>query len=271
MLRPPVDLARPIAVKPIPPLRDALWQPKADGWRVACFITEDGATIQTRSGRLVTDQFPELAAPLAALPAGTVLDGEAVAWRPDGDGEPALDFLSLARTPARRRVLGVSVQLLAFDLLCQDGEDVRGLPLSERWPRLLTVLDGAPAAVQSIVSTTDRAEAEEWAAALAARGFEGVVAKKLSAPYGQPRAWMKQRFADTTDGMVVEVVGGSALRLRLDDGREVTTEPLTRTQARDLAEYMATRPDDAGPLRVEVRIVVGRHGGVRYVRVRAAD
>lgn len=258
---------RPVAVKVFPQVRDMLWQPKVDGWRCACFVTSDGIQLQARSGRIITGRFPELAS-LASLPAGTVLDGEAVAWRPDAAGEQVLDFLSLARTPARRRMLGVTVQFLAFDLLAVDGRDVRGLPLSERWPRLLAVLDDAPPQVQPIVSTEDREQAEEWARALVPRGFEGLVAKRLSAPYGQPRSWFKRRHADTTEATVVGVEGLSALHVRLDDGREVATQPLTTSQARELAEFLADRPEQDVPLRVEVRVAAGRHGVVTYVRAR---
>lgn len=259
---------RPVPVKTIPRLRRALWQPKVDGWRTAVFIMGDGVQLQARSGRLVTPQFPELTEPLAQLPHGTVLDGELVAWRPDETGEQLLDFLALARAPLRRRMLGVTIQVLAFDVLCDRGEDVRGLPLSERWPRLLALLEDAPPQVQAITSTEDRAQAEEWAAALVVRGFEGLVAKKLDMPYGEPRSWFKQRYADTADGTVVGVVGGTALRVRLDEGREVTTQPLSRPQAIDLAEFMATRPEDAAPLRIEVRVAAGRHGAVSFVRAR---
>jgi hypothetical protein len=80
--------------------------------------------------------------------------------------------------------------------------------------------------------------------------------------------WWKQRYSDTIDGTVVDVIGASALRLRLDDGRDVTTRPLQQAQIRQLAAVLADRPDDLGPLRVEVRIGVGRHGQVEYVRVR---
>ena len=268
MLSPPVELMRPVAVRTMPRLANALWQPKVDGWRAACFIGADGVQIQARSGRIITDRFPELGPALAGLPSGCVLDGEMVAWRPDESGELTLDFLSLARTPARRRMLGVSMQFLAFDLLCDDGQDVRSLPLSDRWPRLLAVLDGAPPLVQPIVSTHDREQAEEWAAALVPRGFEGLVAKRWSSPYGEPRSWFKRRYADTVDGTVVDVVDGHALRVRLGGGRQVVTEPLSRVQARELAEVMAERTDADAPLTVEVRVGAGRHGTVAFVRAR---
>jgi ATP-dependent DNA ligase len=271
MLKPPVELMRLEAVTRIPALRSALWQPKVDGWRCAVFVDEAGVQIQARSGRIVTAQFPELVRDLAALPAGTVVDGELVAWRVDDQGEQVLDFAALARTPARRRMLGVTLQLVGFDLLCRDGADVRGLPLAERWPQLHDVLDGAPPTLQPIVSTEDRAEGETWAEALIPRGFEGIVGKRLGSTYGQPRAWFKQRYADTIDAEVVGIAGVSALRVRLDTGRVVTTQPLAPRQVHQLADELTERLEEAGPLRVEVRAGVGRHGTVTFVRVRPPE
>jgi hypothetical protein len=56
--------------------------------------------------------------------------------------------------------------------------------------------------------------------------------------------------------------------VRLDDGRDVVTQPLQQAQIRQLAAVLADRPEDRGPLRVEVRIGAGRHGQAEYVRVR---
>ena len=272
MLSPPIDLLRPIAVTRIPMARDVIFQPKVDGWRACVFVSAGQVKIQARSGRLITASFPELVAALGALSEGSVIDGEVVCWVSDGQEEPRLDFTALSRTPASRRTIQGVVQFLGFDLLCDRGTDIRGLPLSERWPRLLATLNGAPGRVQPIASTTDRAEAELWAQALVPLGFEGLVAKRLSGAYTQrPSTWWKQRYRDTVDGTVVDVVGLSALRLRLDDGREVTTRPLRPAQVHQLADVLAEHGETGNPVRVEVQIGTGRHGQVDFVRVRADE
>lgn len=275
VLHPPVILMDPTAVRVIPAIRHALWQPKIDGWRGAVFRDADGVQIQSRSGKLLTQQFPELVAPLLKLPVGTLVDGEVVCWAIDEEGEEVLDFTALRRTPAHRRRLNISVQYYGFDLLCQGGEDIRLLPLSQRWPRLLDLLAGlgeqAPQ-IQPVPATQDRAQGEQWAAALTHRGFEGLVVKRLSSVYRQaPDSWWKQRYADTMDATVVDVVGTSVLRLRLEDGREVDTLPLKVAQMRQVADVVADRASGSGPLRVEVRVGVGRHGTVKFVRARGEE
>lgn len=243
----------------------ALYQVKVDGWRVLAFIREDGVHLQARSGRDVTARFPEVIAALSALPSGTVLDGEVVAVR---DGK--FDFHQLARNSVQRRRDGASVSYVAFDLLCDGGRDVRDQPLADRWPRLLEVLGGALPQVQPVMSTTDRAEAEGWITALAPIGVEGALGKALSAPYtaGLGHGWVKVRTADTVDAEILDTAGPAALRVRLEDGREVTTEPLGPDAVHQVAEALADAP---GPVRIEVRAGHGRHGVTRFVRVRAPE
>ena len=71
------------------------WQAewKWDGIR-AQLVRRDGRTfLWSRGEELVTERFPELAEAAAALPDGTVLDGEILPWR---DGQP-LGFAQLQR------------------------------------------------------------------------------------------------------------------------------------------------------------------------------
>jgi DNA ligase-1 len=82
---------------------------------------------------LITERFPEIAAVCSALPDGTVLDGEILAW---SDGKP-MPFLSLQKRIGRK-VLGkkilsdVPVVVVVFDLLELDGQDWRERPTEER-------------------------------------------------------------------------------------------------------------------------------------------
>jgi ATP-dependent DNA ligase len=265
---------RPVAVRELPALPSVMFQPKADGWRVAAFRTADGVDIRTRSNLPRASHFPELVPTLELLPVGTVLDGEVVAWRVVA-GRPRMDFGALQASPRGRR--GVLVQLLAFDLLADgrlpEGEqDIRRLPLRDRWERLLELLAALPDdhrfTVEPMRTTTDRDEAELWEKALQQAGYEGLVEKKLADPYGRANSWFKRRHTDTVDATVLGGVGPRRMRVRLDDGRELVTEPLTDGQARELAEAVDERPPDAGPLRVELRVGAGRHGLVLFVRVR---
>lgn len=269
-LRPPLEVQQPERVGRLPDAMPggALYQVKLDGHRVLAFIGEGEVTLQARSGRIVTDRFPELLPTLATLPAGTVLDGEVTAVR---DG--VFDFHALASPPRARAVAGVAVAYAAFDLLARRGEDVRARPLSDRWAALLVLLKGAPPELQPVLSTPDRSEALWWMEALAPVGVEGIVAKDLGAPYraGVGRGWVKYRHADTVDADLVGFAGPrerpTALRVRLADGREAVT---VNVEQRRLRQAMDAVAEAGGIVRVEVRIsgAGGRHERVEFVRVR---
>src|SRR6185295_17618738 len=112
-----------------------------------------------RGEDLVTERFPEVVSAAASLPDGVVLDGELVAWR-DGVVRPFADLQQrIGRKKLSTAILErVPVRFLAYDLLEQDGADIRALPLQERRARLETLLKGAP----SVLSLSPLVEAATW-------------------------------------------------------------------------------------------------------------
>jgi len=272
-LHPPLAVQQPQRVARLPESMPGgvLYQAKLDGWRMLAFVDADGVTLQARSERIVTYRFPEILPGLASLPAGTVLDGEAVAIR---DG--VFDFHALATPPRGRAVAGVTVSFAAFDLLARQGRDIRSLPLAERWEQLRATLEGAPPQLQAVLSTRDRAEAESWLEALADIGVEGVVAKDLGSPYraGRGNGWVKVRHAETEDADLVGLVGPAdhptALRVRMPDGREAVT---VNVDQRRLQQVFQAVSKAGGPVQVEVRVsgAGGSHERIEYVRVRPPE
>ena len=113
---------------------------KWDGIR-AQLIHRGDVFLWSRGEELITDRFPEIAAAARALPAGTVLDGEVLAF---ADDRPR-PFADLQRRIGRQRRVqevadDVPVVFLAYDLLEELGQDIRDLPLRERRQRLLRVV-----------------------------------------------------------------------------------------------------------------------------------
>ena len=149
--------------------------------------------------------FPELVAPLpAALPERCVVDGEIVIV-----GAAGLDFeaLLLRIHPAASRVKLLAAEspasFVAWDLLALDDEDLRELPLAVRRERLEGVLAGGAPSVHLSPATRDRAMAEDWFHRFEGAGLDGVMAKRLDAPYrpGQ-RTMIKVKHERTADCVV---------------------------------------------------------------------
>ncbi len=137
----PFFLANPLKADPSSLGNAADWiaEWKWDGIR-AQVIRRNGETfIWSRGEELVTEQFPEVVLAADDLPDGTAIDGEILGW--DETGGRPLEFSELQRRLGRKRVgkklqREVPVVLLAFDLLEEQGVDIRELPLRERKQRL---------------------------------------------------------------------------------------------------------------------------------------
>ena len=146
----PFFLAHPFS-QPVTDMPALLGEPgdwqvewKWDGIR-AQIVRRGGAVwVWSRGEELVMDRFPELAvAAMAALPDGTVVDGEILVWLP---GEPQPRPFADLQKRLGRKTLGAKllrelpVVLVAYDVLEHAGEDVRPLPQRERRGLLEAVL-----------------------------------------------------------------------------------------------------------------------------------
>src|SRR5262250_1277339 len=162
-----------------------LFEPKWDGFRTLVFRDGDDILLQSRDEKPMNRYFPELLAPLGrALPERSVVDGEVVIV-----GAAGLDFeaLLLRIHPAASRVRLLAAQapasFVAWDLLALGDQDLRQAPLAVRRQRLEQVLAGATPPVHLSPATRDRALAEDWFRRFEGAGLDGVMAKRLDAPY----------------------------------------------------------------------------------------
>jgi bifunctional non-homologous end joining protein LigD len=196
------------------PLQDRhlVYEPKYDGIRGLVEIVPRGRTADvrlfSRLGNEKSAQFPELVHALvqfgAKLSAPVIVDGEIVAL--DAHGQPA----GFQRLQGRIHLTSISeaeavtqpVALIAFDLLCENGQSLCELSLTERRARLVRVFakargakkDPYPALRLSDVVTGDgRALYDE----AQARGWEGLIVKHADSLYRPGRRttdWRKLKL-----------------------------------------------------------------------------
>ena len=154
---------------------DWWFEVKWDGYRAV--LASDGGRIRARSrrGLDLTRPFPELSD--LALPDGLAVDGEVVAF--DEEGRPSFSNLQ-RRTGFGGRGTGakVPINFVAFDLLYQ-GESLADRPYEERVGRLVEMALPAPIVVPEPTPEHGSALFE----VARARGLEGIVGKRLGAPY----------------------------------------------------------------------------------------
>jgi ATP-dependent DNA ligase len=195
------------------PTGEWAYEPKWDGFR--CHAWAPGAAggdepaLYSRAQRPLRRYFPELDAALAALPPGTVVDGEVVVAV---GGTLDFDALQQRIHPAESRIAKLSAetpaQLIAFDLLADAGADLRAEAFAERRRRLERVAAALAPPWRLTPSTTDPDTARRWFTELEAAGCDGIVAKRLDGPYrGGERDMVKVKHRRTVDC----VVGGYRL------------------------------------------------------------
>ncbi|MEW1760524.1 DNA ligase [Streptomyces cyaneofuscatus] len=284
----PVAVALAQAVPELPAGRGWWFEPKLDGQRTILWCEAGRVRLQSRSGRDVSGAWTDLARAGRQLPAGTVLDGEAVVYIA-GHVDFSAAQARAASSPARAAQLAARwpASFAAWDLLAHaELGDVRSRPYVERRALLLDALKDVGPPLQVVPATNDRDTALLWYEALRSQGVEGLVAKHTTSTYRAARIWRKVRHADTLDVDVVGYTGPRsrprALAVRFPDGRTLLSQtvsaPIRREVAARLADAESGRPAHtrAGTayeavetgLVAEVLAGTTRHGVVTVTRLR---
>ncbi|PPD13682.1 MAG: DNA ligase D [Methylobacterium sp.] len=185
-----------------PPTGDGwVHEVKFDGYRLQARLAGGKVAFLTRKGLDWTERFgSRLAEAFAALPCDSaVIDGEIVTLRDGGASFSALqNALSEGQTQA--------LLFYAFDLLMLDGEDLRGLPLLERKTRLDALLpeDDGPLRLSEHFSDPGGIMLRE----ACRMGLEGVVSKRVDAPYrsGRTGDWVKSKCTNRQEFVITGYV-----------------------------------------------------------------
>jgi DNA ligase-1 len=250
------------------------WQAewKWDGIRAQAIRRAGQLMIWSRGEELVTDRFPELGCLVEALPEGTVLDGEILAWQ----GELPMPFAALQTRIGRKRltpkVLAASpVAFMAYDLLEDGGVDVRPLPLGDRRGRLEQLIAGTKCQelrLSPIVAAPTWSALEEGWRGSRERLVEGLMLKRRDSAYGvgRPRgAWWKWKISPhTVDAVLIYAQRGHGRRASLytdytfgvwDNGELVPVAKaysgLTDEEIRDVDSFVrGSTLEKFGPVRV---------------------
>ncbi len=168
---------------------------KFDGYRMLVEVDHGRLRLQTRNGRDVTSEYPQLR-PIAAALAyhHVILDGEVVAL--DSSGVPSL-------TEMQNRARADRIEFWAFDILHLDGRPLMRVKYRDRRRLLETLSSGTGLVVPPLIG----GDGPEALAYSRKRRWEGVVAKKwdsLYLPGRRSTAWIKDKNWSTQE----VVIGG---------------------------------------------------------------
>jgi len=201
-----------------PPLtgKELVYEPKYDGIRALVHLPpatdRAGARIWSRLGNEKTTQFPSIVRALeplrASLTAPLLIDAELVAL--DDRGRPA-GFQRLQGRIHLRSEHDVAlvdqsqpVAMIAFDLLRDGDEDVRGRPLTER-RSLLEKRIGRQTSETIRISEQVAGDGRPLYERALAEGWEGLIVKEARSPYQSGRrspAWRKLKVVNEQEFVV---------------------------------------------------------------------
>ena len=280
----PFFLAHPLHADPATLGPAADWQAewKWDGIRGQLIRRSGEALLWSRGEEPIAHQFPEVVAAAMALPDGTVLDGEIMAWRQ----ERPLPFAELQKRlgrkqPSLRLQRDVPAAYCAYDLLEIGGVDWRARPLRERRARLealIVALDSSRVRCPAVLPAGGWDERARLRTGSRDLGVEGLMLKRLDSPYGMGRTtgtWWKWKVDPyTIDAVLVYAQHGSGIRAGLytdytfavwDDGVLVPVAKaysgLTREEIAEVDRFVrAHTVERFGPVRsVEPQLVFELH------------
>jgi DNA ligase-1 len=209
---------------------------KYDGFR--CQVHYDGQKVRIFSRNLeeTTSMFPDLADGVRqqVQARSIIFEGEALAYDPQTD-----DFLPFQVTVQRKRKHDIGamqvklpLRLVAFDLLYLNGEDRTAEPLTTRRDLLRSVISpGEKLQLSESIVTGDAATLDRFFLEEITHGLEGVMAKRLDAPYqagARNFNWIKLKrsyqgeLSDTMDCVVIGYFRGRGARAAFGIGALLT-------------------------------------------------
>lgn len=238
---------------------------KFDGHRLLVEVRGGRIRLQSRSGRDVTGEFPQLESLADDFNHEAVLDGEVVAL--DANGVPNFGEM-------QNRSAGSRIEFWAFDILRLDGRSLLKVKYRDR-RKILEALSG-DLIVPELLSGNGQQALEN----ARKRRWEGVVAKKWESTYQPGRrssSWIKDKIWNTQEvilagwregsgtrsgnigSLLLGIPGTDGLRFAGRVGTGFTERELVR-----LKEALAPLANDQSPFCAKLSPQDAK--GVRYVR-----
>lgn len=155
---------------------------KHDGYRLQIHVRDGRVRLYTMNGADWSKRYPLIVEEAERLSVTAIMDAEVVCT--DGKGVPTFEKL-------HTRCNDHLAFACAFDLLMVGGEDLRYLPFAKRKAALRRLLKSDRGGIQYVEHADGHGD--RLFEAVCKLGLEGIISKKLDAPYrsGRSRTWIK--------------------------------------------------------------------------------
>jgi bifunctional non-homologous end joining protein LigD len=180
-----------------------VFEAKLDGQRSLLWRRRSTVRLITRNEKDRTSHYPDLVEALRRNhTAPMIADGEIVAFRGNVISFARLQERMQNARPSAAQVTSVPVFFYLFDLIWLDGYDLSALPLLARKSALRRAI-----AFEDPIRFSEHLDEEGGVAFHSAceKGWEGLIAKRASAPYthGRSRDWLKFKCVNEQEFVVL--------------------------------------------------------------------
>ncbi len=164
-----------------------VFEDKYDGFRMIVEIERGKVTLYSRNGKIISRSYIDVAKALEGVKSDAVIDGELVAIGKDG-----ISHFQLLQNALRHEA---TLLYYAFDLMFEEGLDLRKQPLLERKKRLKAIL---PRNKLIAFSPHRKAKGRMFFTEAERKGLEGIMAKRADSAYAsgsRTADWLKIKTA----------------------------------------------------------------------------
>src|SRR4029450_10585208 len=163
---------QPIVAKQAPTGPGWAHELKHDGYRLQIHVRDGRVKLYTMNGADWSKRYPLIVGEGRGINGTGIMDAEVICT--DGKGIPTFEML-------HNRHNDHQAFACAFDLLMVGGEDLRHLPFAKRKAALRKLLKADRGGIQYVEHA--EGHGDKLFAAACQLGLEGIVSKKLNAPY----------------------------------------------------------------------------------------
>jgi bifunctional non-homologous end joining protein LigD len=176
--------------------KDWIFEIKWDGYRGLASVTKGNVDLYSRNFSDFNSHYPKIVDDLSKIKDNVILDGEIIAYNKGRVGFQALQ--SAGHIPTK-------VAYMVFDILSQNGKDIRNRPLMERKTMLRKLLKKYSKLKNIRESEYIENDGKKFFDAAVKKDLEGIMAKKKDSPYESDKRtpyWLKIKHHKTDEAII---------------------------------------------------------------------
>lgn len=199
----------------VPASSDYFYELKWDGIRVVASVRDSKVKLLSRSGRDITNRFPQIVSQMAKeISHNALIDGEIVALNVNGTPNFANVISRMhttGKTSIERASKKIKTTFYAFDCMVLDGINISDIPIERRREWLRTLFEDR----EYLRYSEGFDDGEALFSSVESMGLEGIIAKKIGSKYTdgkRSKNWLKIKVRNDDEALLIGYTKGKGNR-----------------------------------------------------------